>query len=229
MQNAPARALLSWSSGKDAAWALHCVRKTGDYDVLGLVTTVNQSARRVAMHGVRQEILQQQADIAGLDLLIIDLPSPCSNAQYEERMATHLSRFKEDLDVTHIIFGDIFLEDVRRYRERQMGLLGFEAVFPLWGRCTRKAAHEMLDGGLEAVITCVDTQQIPEGFSGRRFDHRLLQDLPNDADPCGENGEFHTLVTGGPMFERNIEISRGPLKADSQFVFTDFQADALPA
>lgn len=226
MQNAPARALLSWSSGKDAAWALHCVRKTGDYDVLGLVTTVNQSARRVAMHGVRQEILQQQADIAGLDLLIIDLPSPCSNAQYEERMATHLSRFKEDLDVTHIIFGDIFLEDVRRYRERQVRHLGLEPVFPLWGQCTRKVANEMLGAGLEAVITCVDKHQIPEGFSGRRFDRRLLEDLPHEADPCGENGEFHTLVTAGPMFERKIEISRGPLKVDPQFVFTDFQVNS---
>ena len=222
MSAKPARALLSWSSGKDAAWSLHCVRETGNYEVLGLVTTVNQSVHRVAMHGVREEILEQQAIAAGLDLFIVYLPSPCSNTEYEKRMTARLSHLKQELDVTHIIFGDLFLEDIRRYREDQVVLAGLEPVFPLWGQPTLKVAHEMLAGGLEAVITCIDCNQISEGFSGRKYDKKLLYDLPEEVDPCGENGEFHTLVTGGPMFDRKIAISRGPLKVDPCFVYTDF-------
>jgi uncharacterized protein (TIGR00290 family) len=218
----PPRALLSWSSGKDAAWALHRVRQTGDYEVLGLVTTVNKAARRVAMHGVRQEILEQQADVADLDLFVVNLPWPCSNTEYEERISTRLSCLKKEMDVTHVIFGDLFLEDVRQYREKQMAGIGLESVFPLWGQPTHEVAHEMLDNGLEAVLTCVDNTQLSEGFCGRKYDHRLLHDLPSEVDPCGENGEFHTLVTGGPMFRKKIAISRGSLKVDPRFVFTDF-------
>ena len=224
MSDKPAKALLSWSSGKDAAWSLHCVREAGEYEVIGLVTTVNQAARRVAMHGVRQDILKQQAEATGLDLYIVNLPWPCNNKEYEQRITSSLSRLKNELDVTHIIFGDLFLEDVRRYRENQVRPLGLETVFPLWGRPTHKLAREMLSGGLEAVITCVDTNQLLEGFSGRKYDSSLLDDLPKDVDPCGENGEFHTLVTNGPMFSRRLEVNRGPLKADSRFVYTDFQS-----
>ncbi len=217
------RALISWSSGKDAAWSLQCVRESADYEVVGLVTTVNQAAGRVAMHGVRLEILKQQAQATGLDLFIVNLPWPCSNDEYEEKITTTLLRLKDELDVTHMIFGDLFLEDVRLYRENQMSLIGLEPVFPLWGRQTRELAQEMLAGGMEAVITCVDKTQLSEGFSGRKFNRQLLNDLPDEADPCGENGEFHTLVTNGPMFSRKIEVSRGSLKVDSRFVFTDFQ------
>jgi uncharacterized protein (TIGR00290 family) len=151
------------------------------------------------------------------------LPWPCSNDEYEEKITTTLLRLKDELDVTHMIFGDLFLEDVRLYRENQMSLIGLEPVFPLWGRQTRELAQEMLAGGMEAVITCVDKTQLSEGFSGRKFNRQLLNDLPDEADPCGENGEFHTLVTNGPMFSRKIEVSRGSLKVDSRFVFTDFQ------
>jgi len=218
-----ARALLSWSSGKDAAWSLHCVREAGEYQVMGLVTSVNQATSRVAMHGVRQDILELQAKAAGLDLFIVNLPWPCDNKEYERRITSCLSRLKQELSLTHIIFGDLFLEDVRRYREKQMRLIGLESVFPLWGQSTRKVAQEMLAGGLEAVITCVDKTQLSEGFSGRKYDRKLLHDLPEEADPCGENGEFHTLVLDGPMFKQGFAVERGALKVDPRFVFTDFQ------
>ena len=220
----PARALLSWSSGKDAAWTLQCLRESEDFEVVGLVTTVNRAADRVAMHGVRRDILERQAQSAGLDLFVVKLPSPCSNAEYELRIAHRLAELRQRLDVTHIVFGDLFLQDVRNYREKQMREIGLEPVFPLWGQATRKLAQDMLDGGLEAYVTCVDKTQLPEGFSGRRYDQRLLSDLPEEVDHCGENGEFHTMVVDGPMFEHRIEVNRGPLKADPRFVFTDFQS-----
>jgi len=174
------------------------------------------------MHGVREDILEQQAVATGLDLFIVNLPAQCSNNEYEQRMTNRLSQLKKELGVTHVIFGDLFLEDVRQYRENQLHRLGLEAVFPLWGQSTGKLAQEMLAGGLEAVITCVDVSQLSEGFSGRKFDETLLRDLPEGVDPCGENGEFHTLVTDGPMFTHRIEVNRGPLKVDPRFVYTDF-------
>ena len=219
------KALLSWSSGKDAAWSLHCIREAAEYEVVGLVTSVNKAARRVSMHGVRQDILEQQAIAVGLDLYVIDLPWPCSNDEYEQRMTSRLKQLKRDLEVTHIIFGDLFLEDVRRYREDQMRLVDIEPVFPLWGQSTQQVAQSMLAGGLKAVITCVDKTQLPEGFSGRKYDHSLLNDLPEEADPCGENGEFHTLVIDGPMFRHGLDVTRGPIKAEPRFVFTDFQTN----
>jgi uncharacterized protein (TIGR00290 family) len=222
MSNNRHKALLSWSSGKDAAWSLHCIQQNDDYEVLGLVTTVNQAAHRVAMHGVRQDILKQQALSTGIDLYVVELPSPCDNNEYEQRMTACLSELISDLEITHIIFGDLFLEDVRAYREKQMRRLGLESVFPLWGQTTSKVAKEMISGGLEAYIACVDKTQISEGFSGRKFDRRLLRDLPEGVDPCGENGEFHTLVTNGPMFKNEIVVERGPLKSDPRFVYTDF-------
>jgi len=223
MQFKRPKALLSWSSGKDAAWSLHRIRQAGEYEVVGLVTTVNQVARRVAMHGVRQDILEKQAKATGLELFIINLPWPCSNQEYEDRMTACLSRLKRKSAVTHIIFGDLYLEDIRSYREDQMRKIGLELVFPLWGQDTHKVAKEMLAGGLEAVITCVDKTQLPEGFSGRTYDQKLLNDLPVDVDPCGENGEFHTLVIDGPMFQNRIHVKRGPIKTDPRFVYSDFQ------
>lgn len=222
MPNKPNKALLSWSSGKDAAWTLQRVRESGEYEIAGLVTTVNKRDQRVAVHGVRQSILEQQAVATGLDLHVIDLPWPCSNEQYERRFSAALIRLKQKLGISCVIFGDLFLEDIRQYRENQLRSLGLEAVFPLWGLPTAELAREMLAGGLEAFVTCVDKQQLIEGFSGRKFDHRLLRDLPDEVDPCGENGEFHTLVTGGPMFKHSLELSRGPLKAEPRFVYTDF-------
>jgi uncharacterized protein (TIGR00290 family) len=226
MSNKPYKALVSWSSGKDAAWSLHCIQKTGDYEVLGLVTSVNQAAHRVAMHGVRLEILEQQARATGLELFVVNLPWPCNNDEYERRMTDCLQSLIRELDVTHIIFGDLFLEDIRQYREDQMKKIGLQAVFPLWGQTTSTVAKEMLSGGLEAYISCVDKEQLSEGFSGRKYDQRLLDDLPEETDPCGENGEFHTMVTNGPMFKNGIVVNRGPLKADPRFVYTDFHQTA---
>ena len=217
------KALMSWSSGKDSAWSLHCIQQAGEYEVVGLLTSINKGAQRVAMHGVRQGILQQQADAAGLELHVVELPSHSSNDAYEQLMADTLNQLKTKLDLTHIIFGDLFLADIRAYREKQMEALGLNCVFPLWGHNTTDLAHKMLAGGLQASITCVDKHQMNEGFSGRKFDRRFLQDLPDNVDPCGENGEFHTLVTDGPMFKNNIKVYRGPIKAGPRFVFSDFK------
>lgn len=218
------KALMSWSSGKDSAWSLHCIQKDEEYEVMGLLTSINKSAQRVAMHGVRQSILQQQAAAAGLDLFVVELPTHCSNDSYEQLMAEALEDLKQKLGITHIIFGDLFLQDIRSYREKQMQALGLQCVFPLWGQNTTELANMMLQGGLEASISCVDKQQMNEGFSGRKFDQRFLHDLPDNVDPCGENGEFHTLVTGGPMFRHKIEVRRGPIKAEPRFVFSDFMS-----
>jgi len=220
----PAKALLSWSSGKDAAWALQCTRTSDEYEVVGLITTINRVAGRVAMHGVRQDILERQAVATGLDLFLVKLPWPCSNEEYELRITRHLTDLKQKLDITHIIFGDLFLKNVRSYREKQMREIGLEPVFPLWGMATQKVAQDMINGGLEAFITCVDKTQLSEGFSGRKYNLKLLNDLPEEVDHCGENGEFHTMVVDGPMFEHRIDVNRGPLKADPRFVFTDFQS-----
>lgn len=219
------KALLSWSSGKDSAWALHEVQQAGDCEVVGLLTTLNRDADRVAMHGVRREILERQADAAGLPLYAIDLPSPCSNEEYERLMGGTMRRLHERLGLSQVIFGDLFLADIRAYREAQMAKLGIDPVFPLWQRDTAKLAQAMLDGVLEAWLTCVDTEQLDSAFCGRRFDRDLLDELPENVDPCGENGEFHTMVTAGPMFSRSIPVTRGHRHDAGRFVYTDF----LPA
>jgi len=216
------RVLLSWSSGKDCAWALHVLRQRSDVELVGLLTTFNEAADRVAMHAVRRVLVQAQAAAAGLDLWPVQLPWPCSNAVYEARMAAALARAR-DAGVTHVAFGDLFLADVRAYRERQLDGTGLAPWFPLWcdDGATPALARRMLDAGLRSIITCVDPQQLAPAFVGRRFDAALLADLPAGVDPCGERGEFHTFCTGGPMFAAPIAVTRGKQVTRDGFCFQD--------
>jgi uncharacterized protein (TIGR00290 family) len=212
--------LLAWSSGKDSAWSLHVLRQRTDVEVVGLLTTLNQVHDRVAMHAVRRTLLQAQAGAVGLPLSVVRIPSPCSNAQYEAAMSAAI----EDARVAGIVgvaFGDLFLEDVRRYRERQMAPTGLEPLFPLWQQPTGALAREMMAGGLQARITCVDPRLLPRTFAGRTFDASLLADLPPGVDPCGENGEFHTFAWDGPMFRHPVPVAAGETVERDGFVFAD--------
>jgi len=225
--SSPKRVLLSWSSGKDSAWALHALRRDADVDVVGLLTTFNEAADRVAMHAVRRELVFAQAAAAGLPLHTVALPFPCSNGDYERRTGVAL-RLQAEEGVTHVAFGDLFLADVRAYRERQVGAAGLEPLFPLW--CSRAAtpnlAREMIDAGLSAVLTCVDPRHIPESFAGRVFDDVLLSALPAGVDPCGENGEFHSFCTDGPMFRRPIPVRVGQRLTRDGFCFADLTSES---
>jgi uncharacterized protein (TIGR00290 family) len=218
------RALLAWSSGKDSAWALHLLRQRGEVEIAGLLTTVNQQHGRVAMHAVREELLEKQAEAAGVPLLKVPLPWPCSNQQYEEAMAAALRRATSD-GIKVVAFGDLFLEDIRQYREQKLAGSGIEPLFPLWGLPTRELAREMIAGGLRAVLTCVDPRQLPARFAGRDFDAAFLADLPDGVDPCGERGEFHTFAWDGPMLSRPVAAKPGEVVERDGFVF----ADLLPA
>ncbi|MGH9415424.1 MAG: ATP-binding protein [Terriglobales bacterium] len=224
MQSMPPKAFLSWSSGKDAAFALAECRRLGLADVRGLLTTVNEHFGRVAMHGVRRELLQAQSAALELPLLEIPLPWPCSNVEYEARMAAAVARIQSQ-GVTHLVFGDLFLEDIRSYREQQLARCGMTPVFPLWQRPTRALAHHMLASGLLAHIVCVDPAKLDRRFAGRRWDETLLAELPPAVDPCGENGEFHTCVTAGPMFRHPIAVQPGDTVERDGFIF----ADLLPS
>lgn len=224
---APPRALLSWSSGKDSAWTLHALRTGGAVDVVGLLTTLNEAFDRVAMHAVRRALLEAQARAAGLPLLVVPLPWPCSNKAYEAAMDRALGEARELLDVTHVAFGDLYLEDVRAYRERKLAGTGLTPLFPLWGQSTRELARRMIEGGLQAVLTCVDPRRLPASFAGRRFDASLLADLPPDVDPCGEAGEFHTFVYSGPMFSAPIASVVGEVVERDGFVFADVHPPEL--
>jgi uncharacterized protein (TIGR00290 family) len=214
------KALISWSSGKDSAWTLHVLRQRGDLDVVGLLTTINEVHARVAMHAVRLELLRLQAAAGGLPVWEIPIPSPCTNEQYEAKMGESLSRAR-DAGVEVIAFGDLFLEDIRRYREDRMRGTGIEPIFPIWGIPTDELARTMIAGGLRARITCVDPKQISPKLAGREFDDAFLAELPPAADPCGERGEFHTFAHGGPMFERPIAVTVGEIVERDGFVFAD--------
>jgi len=214
------RILLAWSSGKDSAFALHLLRAMEDVEVVGLLTTVNEVHDRVAMHAVRRTLLEAQAEAAGLPLVIVRIPHPCPNEVYAAAMGRALEEAKAR-GVSGVAFGDLFLEDVRRYREKQMAGTGLRLVFPLWGRPTTVLAHEMLDAGLRARITCVDPRALAPSFAGREFDRRLLADLPPGVDPCGENGEFHTFAWDGPMFRRPVAVRGGAVVERDGFVFAD--------
>jgi uncharacterized protein (TIGR00290 family) len=217
------KALIAWSSGKDSAWALHEMRRAGDYDLVGALTTMTETFGRVSMHGVRQELLSAQHAAAGLASVIVPIPYPCPNAVYEARMAAALAAAKAN-GVTHVIFGDLFLEDVRAYREQKLAGTGITPLFPLWGRPTDALAREMIDAGVEAWLACVDLKQLGNGFAGRRLDHALLAELPPEADPCGEKGEFHTFVAAGPMLSRNIPVRVGDTVEREGFAFADLLA-----
>ncbi|MFO0706935.1 MAG: hypothetical protein U0412_08775 [Nitrospira sp.] len=216
------RILLSWSSGKDSAWTLHLLRQQSDVEIVGLLTTLNEAANRVAMHAVRRELLEAQADSAGLPLWPVFLPWPCSNDEYERRMAAVIAKARE-AGITHVAFGDLFLEDVRAYRVRQLQGTGIEPLFPLWGSAgdTPALAARMMAAGLKAVLTCVDPTQLAGSFVGRQFDAELLADFPRQVDPCGERGEFHTFCYDGPMFARAIPIEVGEIVTRDAFCFAD--------
>ena len=222
------RLLLSWSGGKDAAWALQSLRAEPGVEVVGLLTTVTAEYERIAMHGIRRALLQAQAQATGLPVIEAAIPAQCDNATYEASFAAALDEARTRWpDLTNIAFGDLFLEDVRAWREALCARLGWTPRFPLFGRDTAELAREMIAGGLRANLCCVDTQQLDASFSGRAFDARLLADLPPSCDPCGERGEFHTLVHDGPMFRAPIAIARGEsVLRDGRFAYTDFSAAA---
>ncbi|MGB9229223.1 MAG: ATP-binding protein [Terracidiphilus sp.] len=215
------RTLLSWSSGKDSAWTLHALRRDPSIQLCGLLTTVNTEFDRVAMHAVRRTVLEAQAAAAGLPLLVVPLPWPCSNEIYEQRMA-EVCRRAVDEKIDSIAFGDLFLEDVRASREKNLAPTGLEPLFPLWKIPTDQLAREMIAGGLRARISCVDTEKLPASFAGREFDEELLRDFPPGIDPCAERGEFHTCVYAGPMFSAPLPITTGEIVTRDRFVFADF-------
>ena len=212
--------LLAWSSGKDSAWSLHALRQDPALEVVGLLTTLNEAYDRVAMHAVRRALLEAQAEAAGLPLVVVRIPSPCPNETYEAAMAAAVADARAR-GITGIAFGDLFLEDIRRYREKQMSGTGLSLHFPLWGRPTAALAEAMIDGGLQARITCVDPRVMPEDLAGAAFDRALLDRLPAGVDPCGENGEFHTFAWDGPMFRRPVPVRGGEVVTRDGFVFAD--------
>jgi uncharacterized protein (TIGR00290 family) len=214
------RILLSWSSGKDSAWSLHLLRQRDEYEVAGLLTTFNEAADRVAMHAVRRELVEQQASAARLPLWAVPLPWPCSNQQYESLMAQTCAKAVSE-GIVGVAFGDLFLEDVRAYRVKQMAGTGLEPIFPVWGLPTRALAEEMIAAGVRAKLTCVDSTKLDPSFVGREFDHTLLSSLPEGVDPCGERGEFHSFVYAGPMLSTGLPVSVGVMIVRDQFVFAD--------
>jgi uncharacterized protein (TIGR00290 family) len=214
------RILLSWSSGKDSAWSLHVLRQRGEYEVAGLLTTFNEEAGRVAMHAVRSELVEKQAAAAGLPLWAVPLPWPCSNDQYEALMVQACAKAVAE-GIAGVAFGDLFLEDVRAYREKQMKGTGLEPIFPVWGLPTQALAREMMGAGVRAKLTCVDTTKLDGTFAGREFDEALLADLPVEADACGERGEFHSFVYAGPMLNGVLPVTVGETVVQEQFVFAD--------
>ena len=219
-ENMKSKVLMSWSSGKDSAWALYKLQQNPEIDLVGLFCTVNKKFDRVAMHGVRVELLQKQAWSIGLPLEIIEIPYPCSNAEYEKIMGQFVERAKRK-NIEYFAFGDLFLEDVRNYREEKLKGSGIKPIFPVWGIPTDKLLREMISGGLKAVITCINPKQIAEEFVGKKLDENFLYSLPKNIDPCGENGEFHSFVFNGPMFKEKIEIFVGDIVHRNGFVFAD--------
>jgi uncharacterized protein (TIGR00290 family) len=214
------RVLVSWSSGKDSAWLVQVLRQMPDVELGGLLTTINEAANRVAMHAVRTELLEAQAAALALPLVKVHIPSPCPNEIYERAMATAVARAMSE-GFTHVAFGDLFLEDVRRYREEKLAGTGLTPLFPLFGADTAALARDMIASGLGARITCVNPAILDRAFAGREFDAALLHDLPPAVDPCGERGEFHTFAYRGPMFSRPIPIESGVVVEREGFVFAD--------
>jgi len=214
------QALIAWSSGKDSAWALHEARRQAEFDIVGALTTVTDSFARVSMHGVREGLLRAQLDAAGLPAAVVRIPYPCPNEIYEREMAAAIQDAKAR-GVTHIIFGDLYLEDVRAYREKNLASTGITPLFPLWQVPTGRLARDMIEAGVEAHLAVVDMKKLPASLAGRRFDAALLDALPVGADPCGENGEFHTFVSAGPMLARKIPIIVGETVERDGFAFAD--------
>lgn len=222
----PTKTLLAWSSGKDSAYALWTLRQQPDVEVVGLLTTLNSTVDRVSMHGVSESVLEAQARACRLPLLKVPLPDPCTDEEYQAIMGNVIARARER-GVEAMAFGDLFLEGVRAYREAQLAGTGIAPLFPLWGRPTAALAVEMIEAGVEAIVTCVDTEQLDRSFVGRLFDRRLLADLPDSVDPCAENGEFHTAVIAGPMFGERLQVGVGQVVDRQRFVWADLAL--LPA
>ena len=214
------KALVAWSSGKDSAWALHEARRSGNFEMVGALTTVTDAFGRVSMHGIREELLRAQLEAAGLPAFVLYIPFPCPNEVYEQKMSATLEDARA-FGVTHMIFGDLFLADVRAYRERHLAGSGITPVFPVWGRQTAALAREMIGSGLEARLSTVDLKKLPSSFAGRKFDGSLLASLPAGVDPCGENGEFHSFVSAGPMFSRDLTIRVGETIERDGFAYAD--------
>jgi uncharacterized protein (TIGR00290 family) len=214
------RVLLSWSSGKDSAWSLHVLRQDPHVEVVGLLTTLNEAFDRVAMHGVRRELLEAQAEAAGLPLQAVPIPWPCSNEQYEKIMGDVCAGARK-AGVEAVAFGDLFLTDIRAYRKRQLEGSGLEPLFPLWNLDTHNLARDMIEGGLRAKLTCVDPKRLAPSFVARDFDQQLLDELPSGVDPCGENGEFHSFVYAAPVFDKALPIRMGEIVERDSFVFAD--------
>jgi uncharacterized protein (TIGR00290 family) len=217
------KALIAWSSGKDSAWALHEVRRAGEYDVVGALTTITETFGRVSIHGVREELLMAQLAAAGLPPTIVQIPYPCPNETYEARMAAATAEAKS-AGITHMIFGDLFLADVRAYREQKLAGTGITPVFPLWGRPTPALAREMIAAGVEAYLACVDCKRLAKNFAGQRFD-QALADFPATVDPCGENGEFHSFVAAGPMLRGAVPVDVGETVERDGFAYADLMID----
>jgi uncharacterized protein (TIGR00290 family) len=216
------RVALSWSSGKDSAWSLHLLRQDPEIEVVALITTFNEAFDRVAMHAVRRELVELQAKSAGVPLWKVPLPWPCSNQEYEARMREVCARALRE-GVRAIAFGDLFLTDIRAYRERQLADTGLAPLFPVWQIPTRELADDMISAGIRARVTCVDPKKLPPEFAGREFDAAFLSDLPGRVDPCGENGEFHTFVYAGPMFQAAIPVELGEIVERDGFFFADLK------
>jgi uncharacterized protein (TIGR00290 family) len=219
------RTLVAWSSGKDSAFALHAARTSGKLEIVGLLTTLTEDYGRVSMHGVREEILDRQADAVGLPCRKVRIPAGCINADYERAMGAAVSAARAE-GIARVVFGDLFLEDVRAYRERMLSGTGLEPVFPLWGRDTAALAAEMVSSGLKATVVCVDPRRLAASFAGRQFTSGFLSELPEGVDPCGENGEFHTCVTDGPMFRQPVRAVAGETVVRDGFVFADLRLAA---
>ncbi len=213
--------VLSWSGGKDSSLVLKELLGNSDIEVKGLLTTVTQDYDRISMHGVRRVLLREQASSLGLPLFEVLIPKSATNEIYEREMKVVLSRLKIEYSVSMAVFGDIFLQDIREYREKLVSELGIECLFPIWGRDTKEMAKEFIDSGFRAILCTVDPKKISPEFCGREFDRKLLSDLPQEVDPCGENGEFHTFVYDGPIFRRSINVARGEIVQRDGFYFAD--------
>ncbi len=220
MKNTKRKAVVAWSSGKDSAYAFHKAKQSGEFDIVGVITTITETFNRVSMHGVREELLDCQYDQIGLPATKVYIPSPCTNEIYEQKMDVALKGLRKQ-GVTYVIFGDLFLEDIRQYREAQMEKADMKCVFPLWQMNTTTLAHEMIASGLQTILTCIDPKKMDQSFAGRSFGSDLLRDLPTSVDPCGENGEFHSVVVAGPMFKGTIPVKVGEVVERDGFVFAD--------
>ena len=215
------KVLFTWSGGKDSALSLYILRKFHNYEIVSLLTSVTEDYNRISMHGVRRVLLEQQARSLGLPLEMLYITRNSSNEEYEAKMKEKLLQYKS-VGVSSVVFGDIFLEDLRKYRENNLAQVGMKGIFPIWKRDTTELAHTFINLGFKAVITCVDSNVLDGKYAGRYFDNHFLSELPSKADPCGENGEFHSFVYDGPIFRERIRFRRGKIVLrDNRFYFCD--------